>query len=123
MGCPAPVSLEISVLFIWIPAAILMPPVTMAYIPQILTSTMAVSVGNSAIRKLKNRVTIPQRTIARFVFHSSEMEHPTMIRSTLLMMARIAMIMMNVDARNPGNRIAIVATIRESSPAKKMGKL
>jgi hypothetical protein len=39
------------------------------------------------------------------------------------MMARIAMIMTNVVARNPGNRSAVAATIRESSPAKKTGKL
>ena len=100
-----------------------MPPVTIAYIPQIFTSISAVREGNSAIRKLKKRVTIPHRTIARFVFHSSGMEHPTIINRTLLMMARIAMITMNVVARNPGNRIAIAATIRESSPAKKTGKL
>jgi hypothetical protein len=61
--------------------------------------------------------------MARFVFHSSGREHPTIIRSTLLMMARIAMIMTNVVARNPGNRSAVAATIRESSPAKKTGKL
>ena len=80
-----------------------------------------VRAGNSAMRKLKNRVTIPHRTIARFVFHSSEMEHPTIIKSTLLMMARMAMITMNVDVRNSGNSIAIAATMRERSPVKKIG--
>jgi hypothetical protein len=103
------------------PATIQTPPITIAYIPHILTRKVAESVGNRAIRILRKRVTIPNNMITRFVFHSSEREQPTIIKRTLLIIAIIAIITIKVVAIRPGKKMAITATISESSPAKKIG--
>jgi hypothetical protein len=92
----------------------------MAYISQIFTRTMAVRAGNSAIRKRKKGYhTAQDNRQIRFPF--IRQGTPDNNQKHANDDGRIAMMMINVYVRNPGNRIGIAATIRVSSPAKKRG--
>ena len=54
------------------------------------------------MRMLRKRVSMPNRTITRRVFQSSEREQPTRMRRMLLMIATNAIIMINVVWMTPG---------------------